>query len=131
MAGKSLPKRCSRAGYKEKFKRYSGENRLAKNKKAKKFRHELQVEVQKTKTEEITKLLIEVCDKYNLDSRGKYALKRLIGTINTSRLRSILDKTIKNEIWFKKRLGNIIPEDKPETNAAKLIKSTGLAAFIM
>ena len=108
----------------------ASEARRPANKKRKQQTHVNHVEAQKLKTAETTKTFNEVCEKYQLDSKGKYALKRLIGTINNSRLTSLLNKTITTESWFIKRVSSITPEDKPMTNAAKLINSTKLASFI-
>lgn len=102
----------------------------AANKKRSQATHVNNVEKQKVKTADTTIVFNQVCEKYNLDSKGKYALKRLIGTINKSRLTAILDKSIVNEKWFIQRVARITPETEPETNAAKLIKSTSLRVFL-
>jgi hypothetical protein len=100
------------------------------NKKRQQQTHVNHVAEQRIKTAATKELFNQVCDKYELDSKGKYALKRLIGTINASRLTMLLNKTIKTEHWFIKRVASITSEDKPVTNAAKLIRSTKLASFI-
>ena len=128
MAGtgsKSLPKRCSRVNYNEKFKRYKAEDRLRKNSDAGILRHELELERQKSRKREFDKLYSEVCEKYNLDSKGKYALKRLIGTVNISRLTALLSHKIKTESWFIER------NKKMSDNACKLIFNTKLSIFLI
>ena len=124
MAGKSLPKRCGRAGWKGKYKRYESEHRLDKNKKLKELQNKLDVASQLAKTEATKKLFEEVCAKYQLDSKGKYALKRLIGTINRSRLTCIMNNTIRTQDWFKTRVMTL------SVNALKLIQSTQLVVFL-
>jgi len=111
-------KRRGRAGYQAKYKRYASEHHRQKNKEAKQLRHELNVEKQKEKSVEITKLYNKVINKYKLNAKGKYALKRFIGTINKSRLESILDYSYRMENWFLTR--------KFSDNAKKVINSTKL-----
>jgi hypothetical protein len=108
----------------------ASEARRPANKKRKQQTHVNMIAAQQIKTAETKELFTKVCEKYELDSKGKYALKRLIGTINNSRLTSLLNKTIEKERWFIERVASITPEDKPMTNAAKLINSTKLASFI-
>ena len=100
------------------------------NKKRQQQTHVNHVAAQRIKTAETKELFNQVCEKYQLDSKGKYALKRLIGTVNSSRLTALLNKTIEKERWFIERVASITPEDQPITNAAKLIRSTKLASFI-
>ncbi len=83
---------------------------------------------------ETTKLFEQVCAKYNLDSKGKYALKRLCGTCNRSRMSSLLDGSYKKSTWFIKRSEHFYTVDKEgntiDTNASKLIKSTKLGRLL-
>lgn len=125
MAGKT--RRANKAR-KEGFARSM--SRRAKNKENKQLRHQLNTEKQAENKKETTELFNQVCELYALDSHGKYALKRLIGTINKSRLQSLINKTIKKERWFISRMSKINP-DKETTNAYKLIRDTKLSVFLM
>jgi len=119
MAGK---KRRSRPGYKAARLKYVTEGRQRKNKDARTLRHELYIEATKERVAEKNKLFEKVCSKYSLDSKGKYALKRLIGTINISRLSAVLDYSYKMENWFLER--------KLSDNALKLINNTKLRVLL-
>ena len=110
------------------------------NKERKAATHKVRVAKQAVRKQETTELFEKVCNKYNLDSKGKYALKRLIGTINSHRLTAVLDNTVKDQSWWAKRYNNICPVDdkqstgdsvvRKETNASALIRSTKLRVFL-
>jgi len=119
MAGK---KRRSSPGYKAQRLRYVTNHCKAKNKEVRTLRHELYMEITKNRIAEKTELFEKVCSKYSLDSKGKYALKRLIGTINISRLSAILDYSYRMENWFLER--------KLSDNALKLINNTKLRVLL-
>ena len=124
MAGRTAPKRTSRSGYKLRRQRYKSESHKEKNKDLRKLRHEINVEQQLTRTEVKDNIFNKVCVKFELDSHGKYALKRLIGTINTSRLTLVLENKLATQPWF---------QDRRETlskNALSLIQSTKLSVFL-
>jgi len=132
MAGR---KRRTRPGYKAQRARYLSNNCKIKNKEARALRHELLVEKEAEKKAATTKLFDKVCAMYKLNSKGKYALKRLIGTINQSRLQAVLDKTLSKQPWFAARLDAVMPMSKNlevrlDTNASALIKTTKLGQFI-
>ena len=119
MAGK---KRRSRPGYKAQRVRYVTQKCKQKNKEIRALRHELYMEATKERVAEKDKLFAKVCSKYSLDSKGKYALKRLIGTINISRLSAVLDYSYRMENWFLER--------KLSDNALKLINNTKLRVLL-
>ena len=104
MAGR---KRRARPGYKAAILRYYTQGHKAKNKEARGLRHELNVESQTAKTAKRDELFELVVTKYKLDSRGKYALTRLLGTVNASRLGSILDYRYRMENWFLEKMKKV------------------------
>ena len=132
MAGK---KRSNNAARKAQYAKRSAGIITADRKAAAAVRHTKLVAAEATKKAETSKLFEKVCAKYKLNSKGKYALKRLIGTINKSRLQAVLDNKLSNAKWFTKRLELIVPinektDKRIDTNAYTLIKSTQLGQFI-
>jgi len=121
MAGK---KRSNNAARKAQYAKRSSGSITAKRKEAAQLRHQVNLEKLQTRIEKKNELFEKVCTTYKLDSKGKYALKRLIGTINCARLNSIITNTIKSESWFKVRRNNL------SKNADALIRSTKLGAFL-
>ena len=121
MAGK---KRRSRPGYKAQRLRYVSQNCKQKNKEARALRHELKTEAISKRIAQKNELFEKVCKKYSLDSKGKYALKRLIGTINISRLTTINNSTLIDQEWFQQR------KETLSQNALKTINNTKLRVFI-
>ena len=137
MAGK---KRRGRAGYKARYAAYLSGKHKEKNKEAKQLRHSLRTERIATRVAEKEELLEKVKSKYNLDVKGLYALKRLIGTVNISRLSSMLNGSITEQQWFIDRMSKINPSQeaidasdgklKPAVNALKVINNTKLRVFV-
>jgi len=142
MAGK---KRSNNAARKAQFIKRAGSTKVNKKgrggpitvklKEARAIRHELLVEKEAAKKAETAKVYETVCSKYNLDSKGKYALKRLIGTVNISRLQAVLDNNLASQSWFTARYETLMPVsattgERVDSNAAVLIKSTKLGVFI-
>ena len=121
MAGK---KRRSRPGYKAQRLRYVTQGCKAKNKEARGLRHELLLEATSKRVAQKNELFDKVCSKYSLNSKGKYALKRLIGTINISRLTVVNNSTLIDQSWFKERKATL------SENALKTINNTKLRVFI-
>lgn len=87
-------------------------------------------------------LMEKVVTKFNLNSKGKYALKRLVGTINKSRLEAVLNNTLDDTTWWPARRLKLTPIDHKKTeenggtvvykstNASDLIRGTQLASFL-
>ena len=133
MAGKK--RRSRKNGRQEQYARRKAGLITEKNKKARKLKHEKLVTKNAERTTKTAELFEKVCAKYELNSKGKYALKRLIGTPNHHRLSCVLDKTLSEQAWFKKRYSVLMPLDKDgenrvDTNASKLIKNTKLRVFL-
>ena len=114
------------------------------NKKRQQQTHVNHVAAQKIKTAETKELFNQVCEKYQLDSKGKYALKRLIGTVNSSRLTALLNKKVtveevnqafidaaKNPLYSRIKLYNFFkcslvmsPSPLPEKYSGREVKPT-------
>jgi len=97
------------------------------NKINKKLRHEMNIELQKEKKEKVNEMFSLVCEKYKLSPKGKYELRRLIGTRNISRLSAIYNAENYTDLikhsWFKERYNNL------SKNSINVIKSSVFSIF--
>lgn len=137
MAGKKRQRNAARAAQ---YAKRSAGTITDKHKARKQKNHATAVEKQAVKTTKTTEIFEKVCSKYELNSKGKYALKRLIGTLNAHRLNAVLEGTVKEQSWYPGRFNNLRPVDqtksigddivRKETNASQLIRSTKLSVFL-
>jgi hypothetical protein len=82
--------------------RYTAEKRWTKNKARKQEIHQRKAIEQQPKALERKELVQQCISKFSI-KRGTYALKRLIGTLNTRRLKDFLSGEIVTKDWFTNR----------------------------
>ena len=117
MAGK---KRRSNKIREANFKKYEAANTAEKNAKRKKANAEKKNYIRELSRNERDMLIEEVMTKYSI--KTKYALKRIIGTLNESRVRALSDGTIVSKEWFKSRKRTVV--------VSKIISDTKLPSSI-